>query len=130
MTRWSGVCRSNYVKVKDPAAFRTFLADFRVELLEKDGLYGFAVDTVGNRPGTTGHLEEHLRELCNKLPQHLAPGQVCVVFEVGCCGRHYLTGWSKAIHYTGEMIMLDLDEIYALAMEKFGRLVAMTAVEF
>lgn len=130
MAQWRGACRSNYFKVKDPAAFRKLVAEFGATLLEKDGAYGFSADDVGSRPRLSGACPEEHRKLYLEIHHHLAADQICIIMEIGSSKLQYLTGWAKAIHPDGQMITLDLDEIYALALAKFGDHLTMTAVEY
>ena len=58
--------------------------------------------------------------ILDKISEHLADNQVCVVIEIGAEKARYLSGQAIAVSWTGERIDLDINHIYGLAQDEFG----------
>lgn len=130
MDPWIGACRSNYFKIKDPTGFTRFLTEFGANVLTNNELYGFTANGSGASPSLTDASREKVREIYQEIHTHLADGEICVIMEVGSGKLQYLTGWAMAIHPNGDRVELNLDDIYTLAEEKFGKGLNITKVAF
>lgn len=123
MANYTAVFRSNYFAVKDVAQFQSFCEEFQLELITNaegnETLYGFLPQNhEGGIPVTryneaTDEWEE--ADLLATLATHLAEGYVAIVMEVGFEKLRYLIGVAHAVNAAGEMIAVDLDEIYKRA---------------
>lgn len=121
MANYTAYFRSNYFAVKDVAQFQAFCAAFQLEMITKtennQTLYGFLNE--GNEAGipvtryneATDDWEE--AEFMGELAAHLTDGYVAIVMEVGWEKLRYLIGVAHAVNAAGEMLDVDLDEIYA-----------------
>jgi len=131
MADWHGTCRSNYFRVKDRKAFEEALAQFDAELLDhpKEGsdAVGFiSTDQFGGVP--TRYYDDEGDELdgpiniLDVIGEHILPGDVCIIMEVGAEKARYVTGEACAIWGSDEnqSIRLSLDSIYDLVKEKTG----------
>lgn len=72
------------------------------------------VDDAGDRVTVP---QEH-GSLASLVGAHLAPGETAVLIEVGFEKARYLIGSAVAVDATGEQVVIDLDDIYDLALEK------------
>ena len=126
MADWHGSCRSNYFRVNDRAAFVALLDRFDVKLIEKDGLLGFlSEDQFGGVPTRIPDDDDVCEEsisLLDEIGEHIAPGSVCVVQEIGAERLRCLTGraWAIAGPKPEQTILVDLDDIYVNAAKAFG----------
>jgi hypothetical protein len=123
MANYTAYFRSNYFAVKDVAQFQAFCAAFQLEMIRdtenNQTLYGFLNE--GNESGlpATRYNEatddwEEVDFMC-ELAAHLTDGYVAIVMEVGYEKMRYLIGVARAVNAAGEMVEVDLDEIYARA---------------
>jgi hypothetical protein len=135
MADWMGSARSNYFRVKDEEAFKAWVetlpgvvaeqkeeaklpdadapgrSEKRHCLLETDG-YGWPSSRWDPQTGDQRELD-----LYAELSEHLLPGEVAVLQEVGAEKLRYLTGVSVAVNSAGETIVVDLDEVYEKVKE-------------
>ena len=123
MADWTGVSRSNYVKVKDVEAFKAAMAPLEVSVQEsrdEPGSFCLLAETeYGGWPNYDSETDNHY-DLEAVVAPHLADGQVCVFVSSGAERSRYVTGDSLAFDNTGEVIYLNIDDIYELAKAKFG----------
>ena len=122
--------RSNYFRVKDPEAFKSWCEGLGLEVIEgREGFYGFIADegipSVRCNP-QTGEDEEI--DFFAELVDHLAKGQVAEVREIGYEKMRYLVGVTYAVRWDGEMLEVSLDDIYALVAAQWG--LDMTRAEY
>ena len=131
MANWNGVSRSNYVAVKDVEAFKAEMAPLEVKVEESQetpGTYCLIADTeYGGWPNYDDETDNTF-DLEAIVAPHLADGQVCVFMSSGAERTRYVTGDALAFDNTGEVIYLNLNDIYELATDKFG--VTPTSAEY
>ena len=123
MANYEGVARSNYFQVLDVDAFRTWAKDLELAVIED-----------ADEPGAVGlisHTDDGTWPACNLetmedidfgrlLAQHLAPGQIAILMEIGHEKTCYLGGYAVAINSEGRQVSISLYDIYKLAQKKFG----------
>jgi hypothetical protein len=129
MANYEAVWRSNYIAVKDEAAFTKEIEDSGL----KDHL-DVARDDTGERIclcGTGGEgipLETYNEEsddwgsfdwgdFCSR---HLKEGEVLIVMEAGCEKLRYITGISRAYNHEGATLSVSIDDIYGLVEKHWG----------
>lgn len=120
MANYTAYFRSNYFAVKDVAQFQTFCTAFQLELIttteDNQTLYGFLnEDSEGGIPVTrfreaTDDGEE--ADFMSELAAHLLDDYVAIVMEIGYEKMRYLSGSAYAVNAKGEMMSVELDEIY------------------
>lgn len=112
MANWYGSARSNYFAVKDEKAFREWAAEFNMEVIEKDGLFGLLPgDTEdGNWPAIYDNDVDEPRHVEDELQAHLADGAVAVLKTIGSEKLQYLTAYAIVLTPT-ESHYYDLDEV-------------------
>ena len=125
MADWQSTARSNYFRVKDEDAFRTW-----VERTPPLTYFTHAADdhlfAIGSTTGwpmtayNQAEDEEVEIDLPMELSLHLAEGQVAVLMETGAEGLRYVTGFAVAVNERGETVSLHMAEIYQRAAERFG----------
>lgn len=122
MANWYGTCRSNYFAVRDVEAFKEMLPKYEATfIVNNDGLVGFISNNEsGSFPQYWDEATDEDSSIVDEIAPHLAENQVCVIQEVGAEKARYLTGKAFAIAWTGETILLTIDDIYALAQSEFG----------
>jgi hypothetical protein len=59
-------------------------------------------------------------DLVSELSDHLVPGQVAILLEVGAEKLRYLTGQAIAVNAQGQITDLPLNDIYRKAARAFG----------
>lgn len=120
MANWYGTCRSNYFKVKDEAAFLAMTELFELTIIRQADKIGFISNSeYGDVPRYWDDADE-LVSIIDKIAEHLAENQVCVIMEIGAEKARYVTGWALAIAWTGETTEISLGDIYAKAQDEFG----------
>lgn len=123
MANYVPFARSNYFKVKDPAAFEAFCTKWGVELIrggEGDELFGFfGHDDMGIPQGYFDPQQDDYvdGDFMADLATHLAEGWVAIVREIGYEKMRYLVGYTVAVNSKGERREIGLDGIYELAKD-------------
>ena len=113
MADWYGTCRSNYVRTRDPDAFRDLLNRYDVQIIEKDGRIGFySTDDKGGMPMIFDDEDEPRNLIDEPLADHLVEGEVLVMMEAGAEKARYITGIAWAIHSDGITERVSLTDIY------------------
>ena len=123
MANYEGVARSNYFQVLDVDAFRTWAKELDLEVIEDAD--------EPNAVGLISHTDDGTWPACNLetmedidfgrlLAQHLAPGQIAILMEIGHEKTCYLGGYAVAINSEGRQVSISLYDIYKLAQKKFG----------
>lgn len=127
MANYSGSARTNYFSVRDADAFRSFAAKYRLEVIERDGLFGLLPGgwtDDGTFPSYDPDMEEETGDgaidFIQLLSGHLAEGSVAVIMEVGAERLRYLGGNAIAVDHTGRTVSVNLAEIYDRAFAEFG----------
>ncbi len=123
MANLYGSARSNYFRVKDANAFHEWTERRQLEVFKSDK----EADVVAINPSEDSDgawpsydLEEDAEfELATELAEHLVPGQVAVLLEVGAEKLRYLTGLAIAVNAEGGMVELTLSDIYRTAARAF-----------
>lgn len=123
MADWSGSTRSNYFKVKDLDAFKNMMSNFQAEIITRENtdLVGF-YSTRFNGDIPTYFPDEGKEEvsIVEIIADHLDDNQVCIVQSIGSEKLRYVTGIAYAIHSSGEILQIDINDIYAKAQSEFG----------
>lgn len=121
MANWDGVCRSNYFRVKDKAAFRIWFSAFEANsdatLVEEDDKFCF-YSMSGSMPTYQANSGEEV-EFCDEIASQLVEGEVCVIMSGGYENARYVTGEALAINSKGDVVTVSLNDIYALAAKTF-----------
>jgi hypothetical protein len=124
MATYTCLFRSNYFRVKDAEAFKTFMGAVGLRLLTgKDGTFGFVDDEGGGMPTIRYNEAEDDHEdieFVALLAPHLADDQVCVMMEAGWEASRYANGYSVAVNAKGERIDVGIEEIYGKVKAKWG----------
>ena len=122
MANYEGVARSNYFQVLDVDAFRTWAKDLELEVIEdadEPGAVGLISRTDdGAWPACDLETMEDI-DFGKLLAQHLAPGQIAILMEIGHEKTCYLGGYAVAINSEGRQVSIGLFDIYKLARKKF-----------
>lgn len=125
MANYIASARSNYFHVKDSQVFEKFLADVGGlgHWTDAEGRYAIFTNDgdSGSWPSFVQTEEEDFVDfdLTEELPQFLVEGQVAVLIEVGAEKLRYLVGHAVAIHSSGRITEISLDDIYVQAREEF-----------
>lgn len=132
MANYYAVSRTNYFRVKDENAFRDWVAEAGFQIWIGDGQNEGMLALGPNEFSDDGCLDlpydDEPRDLVDELSQHLTDDTVCVLMESGHEKMRYVTGNAVAFNSKGEFVQVNLNDIYALAKQKFG--VAPTACEY
>jgi hypothetical protein len=132
MANYYASARSNYFKVKDAEAFKTWAASLPgLGVIEKpddaeENPAWFAIYSDDGDSGswpywTTNEDGEDIEiDLPAELSEHLQEGEIAVLIEVGAEKLRYLCGHAVAVNWAGETEFLSLDRIYDLAFERWG----------
>lgn len=135
-------CRSNYFRVKDPEAFRNWIAkvtdvDVWDDAASESRDDVFAV--YGTNPDGAGWPsfywdEENDTEVeidfFYDLGQFLVDGEVAIFMETGAEKLRYLIGYAVAVNNKGEMERVDLQDIYKMAAGLTDRPQDITEAEY
>lgn len=126
MADYYAYCRSNYFKVKDPEAFKTWVASFddALKLYENtgDNTYALLVPEGYHWPACFEKLSEEPtdRDFFNELSTHLQENSIAILMEVGHERLRYLVGEAIALNHLNERVSISLNDIYALAADELG----------
>lgn len=116
MANYTPYFRSNYFAVKDEAVFREFADRFGLKLIEKETpeckLFGFLQDEADESGiPTYDHEADEETNFPALVAEHLAPGWVAEVREIGYEKMCYLTGYAFAVNSQGEVVQINLDDL-------------------
>lgn len=123
MANYYETARTNYFTVKDEAAFRAWAQKWRLEVAEGSDSKTFAVFPPRYNEGgfdLYDEEEDDTLDIADEIAAHLTDDSVAVVMGAGAEKFRYVCGWAVAINSKGERIQLNLDQIYDMALEKFG----------
>jgi len=126
MSTYVGVGRTNYFKVKDPAAFKAAIAAVSEEIMvhEHDGIFclfdqhvdGGGWPAIYETDEEGEELDEQI-EIAEFVAQFLEDGWVLIIKEIGHEKYRYCSGWATAINNTGQRRDVNLNDIEELAKE-------------
>ena len=128
MADWYGTARSNYFKVRDNEAFKVFMQDLSsmfAEYDDVDNTWWLRTDDYGNGGFDWTIYDEDFEpddsvNAMDEFASHLQEGEVAIFLEAGAEKLRYITGNALAIAWTGEIIEIDLTDIYELVAKKYG----------
>lgn len=120
-----GAARSNYFLVKDPDAFKAWVASQPgLKLFTNDGKFG--VHTLLEDGSCPSQVVEESDPFAPEpsfeevLAPFLADGEVGVLMECASQKNRYVSGSAVAFDNTGKTATLMLSDIYDLAQAAFG----------
>ena len=123
MANFEGTARTNYFQVKDDSAFRAWAHHHSLQVLDGPGGVALLPSVFDDGGFCLRHEEDDDSEgldIVDAITEHLAPGSVAVVMEIGHEKMRYLSGWAVAFNDRGDRVQLSLDDIYDLALRAFG----------
>lgn len=112
MANYVPYVRSNYFKVKNIKAFKSFIDEFDMRFISKktideEVLVGFYIEDDSSIPESR-YDEESAEDMefnfYKELSTHLEEGWVAEIREIGFEKMRYLTGYSVAVNHKGEEI--------------------------
>lgn len=126
MANYVGSARSNYFRVREEAAFLSWVETLPgvVVCREDDEPERFVLLVEESDDGgwpnwrfdeRTESEEEF--DLYSELAEHLAEGEVAVLQEVGAEKLRYLVAYAVAINHRGEKLAVSIDDIYEKVRE-------------
>lgn len=122
MSQWSGVARSNYVKIKDMAALKAAIENIDITTEEDDegriAFFGADSDS-GGWPSVEVDDEYAPFNPAVVICPHMEEGEVLVFMEVGFERQKYVTGVASAYDHTGRVVQVNLNDIYTKAAKVF-----------
>lgn len=130
MANYRGTSRTNYFRVKDENSFKAWIATHAGATLidtqiGSDIHYGvhMGASDSGTWPSTrecpeTGESDCYF--FAEFLAEHLQDGEVAILISVGSERMRYLGGEALAVHSSGEMTSISLNDIYEKAQAAFG----------
>lgn len=119
MADYYGTGRTNYFKVKDEEAFRKMASQFEVVVCERgDGKFAVISE---KEDGCFSISDDDGDDVCmtKEIVEHLAEGEVAVFIHIGSEKARYLDGVATAVHSSGQVVQVHLDDIYEKAMNAF-----------
>lgn len=128
MANWIGSARTNYFRVKDVEAFKTWAAATSLAVFEQDGRcavysedeHGGWPEIVFDNDTTDAHRDF---DIVYELAQHVVEGEIVVCLEVGAEKLRYITGDAIAFRVTAagiERVSIALRDIYQIAADRWG----------
>lgn len=118
---YKGMIRSNYFQVRNVYQFRQFCNVWGLKVIASGNTVGFIVD-VDSSFSLDHYYENHSRVEANffaELASLLCDNEIAIVMEAGY-DHSYVVGWAKAVRNDGQVIYLELDDIYRQVTERFG----------
>jgi len=117
MANYTASSRSNYFRVKDTEAFRKWAdnLDLKVEPNGDDMLMIWSDGENGDWPDFRFNEEtDDYDEIAfyEELAEHLVPGEIAILMEVGAEKLRYLCGCAVAIDHEGNMETVSINQIY------------------
>ena len=124
MANWYGSARSNHFKVKDTGAFLQWAERRRLGVFKTErgsDILAIHPDDSTDSGGWPSYDPDTDNEfdLVSELSEHLAPGQVAILLEVGAEKLRYLTGQAIAVNPKGRVVGISLGDIYRKAARAF-----------
>ena len=128
MANYTSVCRTNYFKVGRPEEFLLWVKTlpnviWQEEHPDEHDLKGMLYVEDGDGGGWPNYrcTDEDDQPICHEdmefdifdeLAEFLAPNEVAIFMEVGSEKIRYLHGQAIAVHSSGEVIDISLNDIY------------------
>ena len=117
MANYTASSRSNYFRVKDTEAFRKWADDLELKVEPNDdGMLMIWADCEnGDWPDFRFNEEtDDYDEIAfyGELAEHLVPGEIAILMEVGAEKLRYLCGYAVAIDHEGNMETVSINQIY------------------
>jgi hypothetical protein len=127
--------RTNYFKVKDEAKFNEFLCSLSGldSYKDKEGRHAIFFDYESGVPSSRFNEETNDYDdvdFLGELSQHLTDGSIATVMGAGAEKLRFITGYAEAINSKGERVSVNIDTIYDLAKQKFGKDVEVTPAQY
>ena len=121
MANYEAVMRSNPFRVRDREAFALWIEETVGNELQIDFVTNSPdkVVILGNTDLPTDDQEGEEIDFAGTLASHLKPNSIAVIFGAGHEKLRYLCGWAVAIHPNGEVVEINLTDIYKEAQEAF-----------
>lgn len=126
MANYGAKARSNYFKVKDAKAFEAWIETRELTMMVNDddkSLFGiYSATESGSWPTSyydDGKEEDINIDLITEICEHLADGQVAILFEIGSERMRFLSGETHAFNNKGKKVSIFLSDIYEKALKKF-----------
>jgi hypothetical protein len=125
MANWCGMSRSNYFRVKDEAAFRTWAEAIELAVLcDNQGRVGFYSNTDDGGLPSFRHTDDEEGseevDLVAELAKHLIDGEIAVFMTIGHEKARYMSGSAVALNSEATHVSIDLSDIYERAAATFG----------
>lgn len=127
MANYYASARTNYFRVKDEAKFREAVAKLgpNIDIWQQNddpAMFGLGFDETGVPCSMQTANEDDWEDLdfAAFLAEHLQDDQVAVVIEAGAEKMRYIIGQAFAVNAEGEVVFVDLSEIYHKAKAQFG----------
>ena len=118
--------RTNYFRVKDAEAFKSFVANIGAKIIQKkvrnEILYGM-IASPGFSWETYNGIEDDNNQtfaeidIFEETAKHLVDGDVAIFQEVGCKRMRYFVGYSLAINSKFEIRTASIHDIYDKAQQ-------------
>ena len=122
MANYYASARSNYFKVKDVEAFKSWVDSVpSLGLWRSDEM--FALYSEGEAGWPAWYLDDDGDELyfeVTDVAEFLTEDSIAVFMESGAEKLRYITGYAVAVNHKGETVQIGLGDIYELARAKFG----------
>jgi len=127
--------RTNYFKVKDEAKFNEFLCSLSGldSYKDKEGRHAIFFDYESGVPSSKYNEETKDYDdvdFLDELSQHLADGSIAIVMGAGAEKLRFINGYAEAINNKGERVGININSIYDLAKQKFGKDAEITPAQY
>ena len=117
MANYIAKFRTNYIRVKDDAAFLAWVRSIEgLEAQRHDNVterISYALFCNGSEPQFT--TDGHDVDIADEIASHLDEEEVAVLMETGHENQRYLVGTAQAIAWDGRKLCVSLSDIYAKA---------------
>lgn len=139
MANYYATARSNYFRVNNAIAFQQWCAKRHLDCWMKpyiDNADKYAISPNANTDSGWPYFEldengdDFEIDIYKELSEHLHPKDIAVLIQVGNEKLRYLTGEAVAVHASGRIDKLHLEEIYERAMENIEDGVQLTEVAY
>lgn len=120
MSAYCGYGRSNYFRVRDTAAFNAALPDGFELVTDRHGRVAVLSHTGR---GDWMYYDEDTDtdvDVTDTVVEHLASGEVAVFESIGYEKLRYLNGYATAVNSLGDVVTIDIGDVYQKAADTFG----------
>ena len=127
--------RTNYFKVKDENKFKEFVGSLDgLEICnDKEGRHCILFDYEFGVPYSKYNEETDDYDgfdFLGELSKHLTDNSIAIVMGAGTEKLRYIIGYAEAINSKGERVSVNIDTIYNLAKQKFGKDAEVTPAQY